>query len=213
LLARLSETEVPESNQGFANRLGHWLDWTDAISLSAALGGGVNGRTSAAAASPVPHAREELECVRVRKSLTKAIVDDMQVPPSDAAPDFAAVRWLVVARQQAMSSSIGALRALLRARVAARSPAMAQLAAVDAVMEHALGAHERALLAKIPALLQSRFERERRAHSLNLDKPHADAPPERWLEVFCKDVRDVLLAELDFRLQPVEGLLGALRMR
>ena len=35
---------------------------------------------------------------------------------------------------------------------------------------------------------------------------HAD-----WLAVFRKDIQDVLQAELDFRFQPVDGLLEALR--
>ncbi|AYD64525.1 DUF3348 domain-containing protein [Achromobacter sp. B7] len=35
--------------------------------------------------------------------------------------------------------------------------------------------------------------------------------PGAWLDVFRKDMRSVLLAELDVRLQPVEGLLAALR--
>ncbi|WP_128596424.1 DUF3348 family protein, partial [Paraburkholderia kirstenboschensis] len=34
-----------------------------------------------------------------------------------------------------------------------------------------------------------------------------------WLDVFRKDMQSVLLAELDVRLQPVEGLLAALRTR
>jgi len=32
-----------------------------------------------------------------------------------------------------------------------------------------------------------------------------------WLDVFRKDMQSVLLAELDVRFQPVEGLLAALR--
>jgi len=35
--------------------------------------------------------------------------------------------------------------------------------------------------------------------------------PGAWLDVFRKDMRSVLLAELDVRLQPVEGLLASLR--
>lgn len=37
--------------------------------------------------------------------------------------------------------------------------------------------------------------------------------PGAWLETFRKDMRSVLLAELDVRLQPVEGLLATLRTR
>ncbi len=43
-------------------------------------------------------------------------------------------------------------------------------------------------------------------------QPALPAPtPGAWLETFRKDMRSVLLAELDIRLQPVEGLLAALR--
>ncbi|WP_287814619.1 DUF3348 family protein, partial [Achromobacter sp.] len=42
--------------------------------------------------------------------------------------------------------------------------------------------------------------------------PALPAPtPGAWLETFRKDMRSVLLAELDVRLQPVEGLLATLR--
>ena len=41
-------------------------------------------------------------------------------------------------------------------------------------------------------------------------KPIAPALP-LWLTTFRKDMRSVLLAELDIRLQPIEGLLAALR--
>jgi hypothetical protein len=37
--------------------------------------------------------------------------------------------------------------------------------------------------------------------------------PGTWLDAFRKDMQSVLLAELDVRLQPVEGLLAALRTR
>ncbi|MFD1560372.1 DUF3348 domain-containing protein [Paraburkholderia silviterrae] len=39
------------------------------------------------------------------------------------------------------------------------------------------------------------------------------AAPGAWLDMFRKDVQSVLLAELDVRFQPVEGLLAALRAR
>ena len=45
-------------------------------------------------------------------------------------------------------------------------------------------------------------------------RTEAVAPPitaGAWLDTFRADMRAVLLAELDVRLQPVEGLLAALR--
>jgi hypothetical protein len=46
------------------------------------------------------------------------------------------------------------------------------------------------------------------------DKTTAAAPPAgAWLDAFREDMHAVLLAELDLRFQPVEGLLAALRAR
>jgi hypothetical protein len=41
----------------------------------------------------------------------------------------------------------------------------------------------------------------------------APVTPGAWLDVFRKDMQSVLLAELEVRFQPVEGLLAALRTR
>jgi hypothetical protein len=95
---------------------------------------------------------------------------------------------------------------------------MCRLAEVDAVMERALSPRERSLLATVPALLGGHFERLRKAEQETLADARAseDAPtiaPGAWLNVFRKDMQSVLLAELDLRFQPVEGLLAALRTR
>ena len=198
LLARLTDTDVPESKQGFADRLSEWLRWTDAISLAAALQSGPAPAPSGAAASGSD--AEERECTRVRAALANAIGAD-----SALGADFPAYRRRYLARQQAMEAAVEPLRARLRARLAARSPAMARLAAVDAVMEQALGGHEHRLLSTVPALLEKHFKRLRQADS--------GVQPEGWLDVFGKNMQGVLLAELDIRFQPVEGLLEALRKR
>jgi hypothetical protein len=44
-------------------------------------------------------------------------------------------------------------------------------------------------------------------------RPAHAVAPNAWLDVFRKDMQSVLVAELDVRLQPVEGLLAALRTR
>ncbi len=105
------------------------------------------------------------------------------------------------------------LHEALGARLAARSPAMARLASVDVVMEQVLAPRERSFLAAVPGLLEKHFERLRPADSAAPDPAEAPGPPGPWLDAFHNDIRNVLLAELDFRFQPVEGLLDALRMR
>jgi hypothetical protein len=84
---------------------------------------------------------------------------------------------------------------------------MARLASVDAVMEQVLGAHEQRLLSTVPSMLEKHFGRLQPVP----DEPGSEVQPEAWLDAFCKDMQGVLLAELDIRLQPIEGLLEALR--
>ncbi|SDE43063.1 DUF3348 domain-containing protein [Paraburkholderia lycopersici] len=226
LLARLGDAEVQESRQSIADRLSQWLGWTDAIALSTALSVQTPGgepATRAGAGAAQTHSE------RVRAALTRAIAGEGAPArrdgrrtqavgpqaPVDVEPDFADFRQRYLALQQAMETDIGTLRARLRAMLAARSPALARLATVDAVMEQALGARERSLLAGVPALLGAHFERQRAAAGAagaqTLAAAEESAAPHAWLAGFRNDMQSVLLAELEIRFQPVEGLLAALR--
>jgi len=222
LLARLTDVDAPDSPQAFAERLSHWLGWTDAIALSTALAHvQAGGPATAAAAAADPDVEES---TRVHDTLTRALADDGTRPadprpargrnprPAEPPPigamdltapsDFTPHRRRYAARQQAMETAIGPLRARLRARLATGSPERARLAAIDGVMEQMLAAHERQLLAGIPTMLERHFVRL-----------HRDAPPDTtdWLDRFRHDLTAVLLAELELRWQPVDGLLEALR--
>lgn len=220
LLSRLSNVDAREPAQPTADRLSQWFGWTDAISLSAALDG--------APATPqtglrAPRNNEESECQRVKVALATAIVEDNTFGAGkDAASDFTPYKRRYLARQQAMEAGASTLRGKLRAAMAAKSPAMARLASVDVVMAQVLEAREHSLLSAVPGILERHFERLRKAAeappaeadaeaSETEDTPHSAQPTDEWLDVFRKDAQDVLLAELDFRFQPVEGLLDALR--
>ena len=230
LLARLADVDVTESRQSLSDRLSQWLHWTDAIALSTALNGNPPAVPSGAQALG---SAEETECARVRSTLVNAIVGGSASAAAkrhgpaqmsshgasmDAAVDYAAFRQIYTSMQQTMETGIGNLRGRLRAKLSSRTPEMSRLAEVDVVMERALSPRERNLLATVPALLGGHFERLRKAEPETLADAQAseDAPmvaPGAWLNVFRKDMQSVLLAELDLRFQPVEGLLAALRTR
>jgi hypothetical protein len=116
-----------------------------------------------------------------------------------------------------MEAHIGALRNRVQAAVANASPKLARLAALDAVMEQVLGPRERTLLSTLPALLAKHHARMLQLHQATLpdaqapDEPARPSPEGGWQAVFRKDMQAVQLAELHLRLQPVEGLLAALR--
>ena len=232
LLARLTALDVPESSQSLSDRLSHWLGWTDAIGLSTALNGNSPATTAGlgAGATTVSNAQAK-ECVRVRSSLASAIVRDSTLVPArqrkpvhasredadtNTPVDYAVFRQRYLSLQQAMETDIGNLRGRLRAMLVATTPAMARLAVVDAVMERSLSPRERSLLAAVPDLLAAHFDRLRKAEQEAQAQAEAtgDATavtPGAWLNVFRKDMQSVLLAELDVRFQPAEGLLAALR--
>jgi hypothetical protein len=267
LLARLAEADVSGPQQPLADRLSQWLGWTDAIGLSTALNAPLNAQPRAgavrAAEAPPLDREDAAQVANARSALTKAITRACAPPdprrgaranahPNPAAdPDapvnYAEFRQDYLSIQQMMETEVGQLRGRLRALLAARTPALARLAAVDAIMERSLGAREQRVLAMIPGLLGTYFERLRRAGQQALADAEATAAgggaetlvettaakssvnnlansaanhtvntailPGAWLTAFRKDMQSVLLAELDIRFQPVQGLLAALRAR
>lgn len=214
LLAQLAQLDAGGEPPAFAERLSQWLHWTDATALSAALDEAP--AVPAKPSRPLAHGAEASELARVRSALVTGIAQDCALaqPPirpqgprgpaaAQAAPpeeplDFATLRRRYINRQQAMSAAIEPLRARLRATLAGASADLARLASLDAVMERVLGPRERALLGAVPVLLEKHFDHLRQAAAAG------------WADTFGQRMQAVLLAELDVRLQPAEGLLAAL---
>jgi len=213
-LTRLNLMDGPSAGPSLADGLGRWLGWTDAIPLAAAMQATPHAGKRAVPTGPVDGAGSaaalDRELVRMRAVLVRAIEDDRETA-ADA--DFPAHRRRCLALQQAMAADITALRAQARAAVARRSPALARLAALDAVLAKALGPREQALLAMMPTLLERHFDRLRQAAGATAgDEASAGTRPAGdWLGIFRQDMQRLLRAELELRLQPVQGLVEALR--
>ena len=198
--------DAPAPGMDFAERLSLWLNAFDAIGLQAAhqairsLAPAADGRP---AARPPPRAEGIAEEVqRVRSILAHAIAQDflaVAAPDPDGAADrgYAPFHQRHQELQRQMEQMVGALRGHVRQALGRVSPRLRQLAALDASMEQLLAQREQALLASAPALLRRRFAQRR----------DADAAA----HTFLADWREALLAELDLRLEPVVGLLAALR--
>lgn len=229
LLARLSNAELPGSTPALTDRLSTWIDWTRAVALSRAL----DGQLSAEADDtdvPVFDASAAQEVARVRAVLVLAITSDVHSSAKKSRPvnpgpdeglntslDFTPYRERYRDLQQSMQAETGRLRGRLRDMLASQSTSEARLAEVDAVMEATLSTREHDLLAIVPALLEQHFDRLRASDgeppAASQHPAVAIATPPLWISRFQQDIRDVLLAELDVRFQPVEGLLAALRTR
>jgi len=199
LLARLAEADVAPSGQSLPDRLGQWLDWKHALALSSALDGHPAAPEAGATVPDDLHA----ECAQAREVLAAAIKNDplLAIGTPVEEPDYATYRQAYLTRQRAMQASTGRLRGKLRDSLVQASAEMARLAEVDAVMEVALTPREHTSLAKVPGLLERRFEHLRAAGQSS----------HTWLDAFRRDMQSVLLAELDLRFQPVDALLAALR--
>lgn len=222
LLARLTATDVPSPTQPLSDRLSHWIDWTHAVALSTALDSRSESDPLADPfAEPASAEAVEADCARVRAALTRAIHEDSAFDPAarrggaEDSPDYLFFRQRYLFLQQSMDTAIGLLRSRLRDALAPRSAELARLAAVDASMERALARRERRLLAAAPTLLGPHFERLRANASATSPSSNEPGEPatvsDAWLDSFRRDMRNLLLAELDVRLQPAEGLLSALR--
>jgi hypothetical protein len=159
--------------------LSQWFDWTQAISLSAALGEAPSARR----ASSAGRSGDAGELAHVRSALERRLAETCR----DLAPDFAALRQQVLAWQLVMEAQIVPLRRRLRSTLA-KGP-LARLAQIDAVMEQVMAPREHALLATAIQRLEPRHR----------------ADPED----FAHALHALLEAELELRLQPVEGLLAA----
>ncbi|KRG62434.1 hypothetical protein ABB26_16520 [Stenotrophomonas humi] len=221
LLARFKDDAVSRAAPDVPERLAQWFDWNRAITLSRAL----DNRAPPPPEGPAFDESQDAECARIRAMLTDAIHADIDMTPPRNAPAaetaaqaaFAPYRQHCLKQQRSMQIATGKLRGRLRDMLARQSEAKAQLAEVDAVMEATLSPREHNLLANVPALLGLHFER---LHDSNIatptDAPASDSPTTSsgpWLANFRQDLRIALLAELDVRFHPIEGLLAALRTR
>lgn len=201
LLADWAPADSAAPGGDLAERLGHWLNVADAITLRSALQAvpAVASARAARAPGAAPDLAAELQRQRSTLSASLSANDE---PPE---PEFALHHQRYLMGQRRMEMAIDALREHVRQTLARTSPRLAQLAALDAVLDQMLGGREQHLLASVPVFLKQRFEQRRREQAA--DAP--DAPADAWLQAFAQDCRAAALAELDLRLQPVTGLVEA----
>jgi hypothetical protein len=229
ILTDLSILEAAESGSAFAEKLGLWVGFADAITLCSA-----QSPNSERAQSGVPTISKSAvgeEFARVRANLVQSIIQSTATKgvrtriarpspkPGMSVEDaiaYGPYRRYHLAHQRDMELSVRPLRAKLREALTVASPALKQLAAIDSAYDGILSDRESKLFSTLPSLLEKRFAQLLAAHQQSpLDARKADTPdvwmkPGGWLARFCAELETVLLAELDVRLQPAVGLMEAL---
>lgn len=230
-LADLALVDAVGPGHAFAEKLGLWLDFTDAINLFAAH------NTSApelpARARSLKGISPGDEIARLRTGMTQAIIKSCspaqsktRTPgsapvvevPMDLSTAFEPYRRTYLAQQREMEMAIAPLRARVRELLARTSPALMKLAALDAAFDSILKEREGKLLGTVPSLLEKRFSHLFKSHQQTLletgqtDNPALWLQAGSWLARFGNEVQTVLLAELDLRLQPTLGLVEAFNL-
>jgi hypothetical protein len=214
LLGAWTQVDAQAPRPDFAERLGLWLDVSNAITLHAAHQSiRADATKKPSDARPVRALAVDDDYHRVRAALVNAITANAAPRPAgkrlgnpplqpevatetDAA--YAPYHQRYLDQQRQMELRIGPLRAQVRQALSRASPGLRQLATLDAVLDPMLGGRAQRLLATVPAFLEKRFEHLRQNRTPG------------WLAVFDREWQAALLAELDLRLQPVVGLMEAL---
>ncbi len=215
--------EPDASGPDVAERLSRWFDPLAAIRLHAVQQVPPAGMTAAAPPSKAALARAGKLAQDVQQSRAVLALAVAQDPLAglelerEADPGFAPYHQRHLELQRQMGQMTGAVRDHARQAIAALSPRLRQLAALDATFEELLAAREQSLLPVTAALLERRYQQLRAAHRQvhettgEPDDPAQWRRPGGWLHTFAAEWRQALLAELDLRLEPVWGLVEALR--
>lgn len=199
LLAPWAPAGTPAPGPDVAERLAGWVTAFDAIGLQAAHRAIKSVGPAPAAARPARAGTtlaEDFE--RTRGTLARAIAQDPTLPHELG---YAPYKRRHFELQRQMEQLVGTLREHVREVLSQGTPALRQLAALDAALEQVLARREQALLPTAAALLERRFEQLRAS---------AESADDRaWVPGFEADWRAALHAELALRLAPVAGLIEA----
>lgn len=235
LLRRLIDLNIvaaAEPESLFAEKIGLWIHFADAITLSEVHHDRASRYSRISSQSQVNLSAEiAMEFDRIHTRLATSINTScspksgkshiqlpipLLEPPVDVAAAYAPYRWFYDAHQRDMESHILPLRTTVRHALAKVSSTLKQLADLDAALEVILRERESKLLSKIPILLKKRFEKLLKDHQQNYvgsqqsNNPATCLGPTNWLNHFYSEMQTLLLSELELRLQPTIGLIEAL---
>lgn len=227
LLTQLSKAKVSTAEHNLAEQLGRLIDLSDSITLAEALAqlpkhaGEQTVDEAQAVQADILSSRKRMIgtitgsfAVGISSSRIKAPSARATVTP-EALQTFEPYHRFYAMHQAEMEANVQGLRARVRKAVSGFSTELHQLAELDKTLGDSLEAYNRKLLAVSPKLLEHRFEQLLQQHQANdktSNKPSIEEwlAPNGWLTQLYQDLHDLLLAELDVRLQPVIGLLEAL---
>ncbi|MEP3588061.1 MAG: DUF3348 family protein [Marinobacter sp.] len=203
LLATGDAPRKPDNPPCFAERLSRLFGLGDTMTLDAATA--FRSRQRGMDQGPV---FEQLtkELSNTRRALRRKVSrygEEVEPGESLSAEPYLNA-WLVLQRKVAASSR--QLRDKVRKEMKEHNQNLARLAELDSVFDHTMASFTGQCFSHISKVLEQRF------HSLQTpsdSSPDTGIAPDDWLHRYCEEAQNLLLAELDVRLEPVLGLLEA----
>jgi hypothetical protein len=230
---RLLEENYPlsidVSQHNIADKLGQLFSLSDSMYLSETLDGQIS-QASAPAKQQAEDIKELFFNARKRmvEFILKSFVADSDngsfaLPSNVDITDLTATTELYqkfyALHQSEMESRANQLRVKVRKVLAEASPELAQLTALDKALGNVLSSLGRKGFASIPQLLSSRLQ----TIQSSLLEPSTDNSRQTsiemaniiddWQKHFHSEIQDLLIAELEVRLQPTLGLIEALNAK
>ena len=210
-LSELSVSDVQVTHNKFAEKLGNLVDLSGSIALSQALKN-LSSRTLSGADQTADVLQSDF--LDQRMALIQSINRNFSSGTgfllfraqrnklnSDVteAVKYQVYQRFYLSQQNTLGSKVHALHSHVRDAIVGHSPKLMSLAALDRAMSDCLSEQTRKSFSVVPSLLAKRF------NFLQTESMTAN-----WLDTFQHEMQQVLLAELEVRLQPVIGLIEAL---
>lgn len=211
-LSELLQTDQKVSHAKFGERLGKLVDLSDSFALSDALyyiskidieQGDIRPE------NVIEHALAQR--LALIQTIAKSFLPDSKMrfkfprPAEGTAPEelrnFGPYRRFYLVQQREIDDQVQSLRTYLRNSLSKMNTSLSQLAALDKAMDDTLLAQTGKLMSAIPSLIEKRFKD-------TLDQSHNIESLE-WVDQFSRELQALLLAELEFRLLPVIGMVEA----
>lgn len=212
LIQRLSDARVPVDENNLpclGERLGRLFGLGDTMALDAA--------TAYRSRQPGTHNAGTLEqlcqeLVRARRALIDQIADYGEAAPEDddgtRDPEQLLNHYRVQQRKLAATSR--QLRDKVRRAMKAQSQSLARLAELDSVFDHTMASYTSQCFAHIPNALEQQLQGlQTSSQTLSEHSQERSSDSDIWPYCHYEEARNLLLAELEVRLEPVLGLLEA----
>lgn len=222
LLTEWVGADITIPHAQFCERLGRFIDFSGSIILSEAHG----KRRNKPESKSLPGERTVTEaflrargklirhilenCLPIRDQGEEALPDTHVAAVTERSADYEAYRVFYKAQQGHLRIRIQSLQAEVRAQATAMSAEMAKLAVLDEALSDALLTRARLLTSMLPTLLEKRFYHLKQASADEAEQVEGHQLPEGGFLQISQEIKMLLLAEMDFRLQPVLGLVEAI---